>query len=96
MYFFIEKLDSVDGQLDRSIIGYVDDSVDFTSFSDDEQAFYDWVEQNKTNLEEGVISTTDYIDANGVVYLASSGTDDVSCCTNISEIQDINNPEVVS
>ncbi len=94
MYYIIERLNNVNGQLDRSHLGYVGDDCDLTIFRSNEQLFYDWIENNKTDLENGVISIVDYIDNNGIVYLASIGTSSIEDM-GLSLIVDINNPEGV-
>jgi hypothetical protein len=94
MYSIIEKVQLVDGLLDRSPLGYVCDDCDMTSFKVEEQVFYDWVEENKLDLENGTKDVSAYVETYGAVYLASTGSATIDGL-GLTLIADIDNPEAV-
>jgi len=95
MYHMIEKIESVSGEITRSYIGYVDDTYDMSNFITNQNDYYSWIETNKSDLENGNITISSYIESNGgVVYINPSETSSVDGL-NLNLIADIDNPEGV-
>ena len=96
MYYIIEKIESINGVISRSYIGYVPDTTDRTNFNAKQYNILNWISANKSGLEDGTISTSVYIEAqpNSTIYIAPSTTSTIEDF-NLNLISDIDNPEGV-
>jgi len=88
MATIIDKIEYINGGVVFTPIGYcVDDAIISQINSDYDSTLGNWVEINKTDLESGIKSISEFFDSITVVHIAKTGTNyDVS----LPEITDIN------
>ena len=88
MATIIDKIEYINGGVVYTPVGYsVDEVLCDTINSDYDSTLGNWVETNKTDLESGVKSISEFFDSIPVVHIAKTGTNyDVS----LPEITDIN------
>ena len=88
MATIISKIEYINGGIVYTPVGYsVDEVLCDTINSDYDSTLGNWVETNKTDLESGVKSISEFFDSTAFVYIAKTGTNyDVS----LPEIKDIN------
>ena len=88
MATIIDKIEYINGGIVYTPVGYsVDEVLCDTINSDYDSSLGSWLETNKTDLESGVKSISEFFDSTSVVHIAKTGTSyDVS----LPEIKDIN------
>ena len=90
MYYLVDKIECIDGNMQRSTIGYLANVKDVTSLTDAFPITYQsWVDSNLTALQNG----EDYCTLQKIVlYDMSTQTTDISGF-DLKRIQDPKNPE---
>ena len=88
MATIIDKIEYINGGVVFTSIGYcVDDAIISQINSDYDSTLGNWVEINKTDLESGVKSISEFFNLTPIIHVAKTGTNyDVS----LPEITDIN------
>lgn len=91
MYSVINKIESIDGVVFYTPIGYSTNTLDIQSINSTyESGFGDWIRNNKSDLESGNIQVSDYLINNPICYTAYQQTTNIDGM-NLSEITDIQN-----
>lgn len=88
-HYIITKTEVVNSNIVISNVGYVTDKANADIINQNYIDFENWIETNKTDLESGIKSITDYFINNPVVYSCLSKTTNIDGF-NISLITDIN------
>ena len=88
MATIIDKIEYINGGVVYTPVGYcVDDAIITQINQDYNSTLNNWIETNRTDLESGVKSISEFFDSIPVVHIAKTGTNyDVS----LPEITDIN------
>lgn len=71
-YYIIDKLELIDGVLVYTPMGYLTSQEDVDATPEITTHFEDWVDSNKTDLENGTVLLSDYFDLYQKSYVCNT------------------------
>lgn len=89
-YHIITKIENVNGSITYTNIGYVLSETDANIINQNYISYNNWIETNKTDLENGIKLISEYFTSNPIVY---NNLETTTCIDdfNLSLILDIQN-----
>ena len=89
-YYVITKIETVNENITYTNIGYVLSEIEANAINQNYISYNNWIETNKTDLENGIKLISEYFISNPIVYYNLQNT---SCIDdfNLSLISDIQN-----
>lgn len=73
-YYIIDKLELINGELIHTPIGYLTSQTALDSISDKLNTFENWINLNKTDLENGSMGLSDSFQTNNHYYVCNTIT----------------------
>lgn len=86
-YYIIHKVENNNGELKHTPVGYSIDQIFVEEINNNYSLTLGaWIEENKNDLENGVITATDYFTVNNSLFLAKTTSNNIEGLTELNDL----------